>query len=69
MSENQIREALGQRLEVADVEYDIKRMSAELDYHKSKVKIFEQTIESRQDDLDEMLGVPKPIEKNGEMYK
>ncbi|MBC8502942.1 MAG: hypothetical protein H8D35_07480 [Nitrosopumilus sp.] len=69
MSENHIREALGQRLEVADVEYDIKRMSAEMNYHMSKAKIFEQTIKSRQGDLDEMLGAPQNPVKNGEMYK
>jgi hypothetical protein len=38
MSENHIREALGHRLEVADVEYDITRMSAEMNYHMSDRK-------------------------------
>ena len=69
MSENHIREALGHRLEVADVEYDIKRMSAEMNYHISKAKIFEQTIKSRQVDLDEMLGLPQNPAENGKMYK
>ncbi len=69
MSENLLREALGHRLEVADVEYEITRMSTEMNYHMSKVKIFEQTIKSRQGDLDEMLGVPKNTVENGDMYK
>ena len=47
MENNNIRESLPQRLEIADIEYDIKRMSAELNYHKSKVEIFEQTIIAR----------------------
>ncbi|HSG83353.1 MAG TPA: hypothetical protein VLA08_02215 [Nitrosopumilus sp.] len=69
MEKNTIRESLGHRLEVADIEYDIKRMSAELNYHKSKAKIFEQTIRARQDELDEMFGVTAHSADNGEMYQ
>ncbi len=69
MENNNIREALPQRLEIADIEYDIKRMSAELNYHKSIVKIFEQTIIARQAELDEMFGVPQYSVPKGEFYK
>ncbi len=69
MEKNTIRESLGHRLEVADIEYDIKRMSAELNYHKSKAKIFEQTIRARQDELDEMFGITERSADNGEMYQ
>ena len=69
MENNNIREALPQRLEIADIEYDIKRMSAELNYHKSKVEIFEQTIIARQGELEGMLGIPENPTDNGEMYQ
>ncbi len=69
MENNNIRESLPQRLEIADIEYDIKRMSAELNYHKSKVEIFEQTIIARQGELDEMFGVPQYSVPKGECYK
>ena len=69
MENNNIRDALQQRLEIADIEYDIKRMSAELNYHKSKVEIFEQTIIARQGELEGMLGLPENPVDNGEMYQ
>ncbi len=69
MEKNNIRELLPQRLEIADIEYDIKRMSAELNYHKTKVKIFEQTIIARQGELEGMLGIPENPADNGEMYQ
>ena len=69
LEKNNIRESLAQRLEIADIEYDIKRMSAELNYHKSKSKIFDQTIKARQGELEEMLGIPEHPTDNGEMYK
>ncbi len=69
MENNNIRESLPQRLEIADIEYDIKRMSAELNYHKSKVEIFEKTIIARQGELEGVLGIPKHPTDNGEMYQ
>jgi len=69
MEKNNIRESLTQRLEIADIEYDIKRMSAELNYHKSKVEIFDQTIIARQGELEGMLGIPENHAENGEMYQ
>ena len=55
MEKNVIREKLPERLDVAELEYDIKRLSAELIYHKSKVKIFEETIQAQQADLEIIL--------------
>ncbi len=69
MEKNNIRESLPQRLEIADIEYDIKRMSAELNYHKTKVEIFEQTIIARQGELEGVLGIPEHPTDNGEMYQ
>ena len=69
MEKNNIRESLTQRLEIVEIEYDIKRMSAELNYHKSKVEIFEQTIIARQGELEGVLGIPEHPTDNGEMYQ
>jgi len=69
MEKNNIRESLAQRLKIADIEYDIKRMLGELNYHKSKAKIFEQTIKARQAELEETLGIPEHPADNGEMYQ
>ncbi|MGY5151882.1 MAG: hypothetical protein ACW9XA_06405 [Candidatus Nitrosopumilus sp. bin_6a] len=69
MEKNDIRESLGDRLDVVDMEYDIKRMLGELNYHKSKAKIFEQTIKARQEELEKMLEIPKSNVDNGEMYQ
>jgi hypothetical protein len=69
MEQNSIRQDLANRLEIADLEYDIKRMSAEMDYHKSKTMIFEHTVQAQQADLDCLLGVPTDPRKMGEIYK
>ena len=69
MEKNNIRESLTQRLEIVEIEYDIKRMSAELNYHKTKVEIFEQTIIARQGELEGVLGIPEHPTDNGEMYQ
>ncbi len=57
MKRTPIRRSLPDRLDVAEIEYDIKRMSAELEYHKSKAKIFEETIKAQQDELDSLPGI------------
>lgn len=69
LEKNNIRESLAQRLEIADIEYDIKRMLCELNYHKSRSKIFEQIIKARQAELEEALGIPKHPTDNGEMHQ
>jgi hypothetical protein len=69
LEKNDIRESLTGRLDVVDIEYDIKRMLGELNYHKSKAKIFEQTIKARQDELEKMLGIQENPTDTGEMYQ
>ena len=69
MEQNSIRDGLVKRLEIVDLENDIKRLAAELDTHKSKIKIFENTIQAQQADLDYLLGVPVESKKMGEIYK
>ena len=68
MNEDSNRESLGERLDIADIEYDIKKMSLEMDYHKSKTVIFEKAIKERQALLDEQLGVTQHS-TTGEIYK
>jgi len=69
MEKTPIRDSLPDKLDVADLEYDIKRLTAELEYHKSKTKIFEQTINAQQGELDKLREVKKVHFPNGEMYK
>ena len=69
MERNDIREALPHRLDVADLEYDIKRLSAERDYHKSKIVIFEQTIKAQVAELDGIFSGVKHSTSNEEIYK
>jgi len=68
MEQNSKRKSLGQRLDIADIEYDIKKMSLEMVYLKSKTVIFEQTIKERQTWLDEQLGITEHSTV-GEIYK
>jgi len=68
MEKNPFREALSERLDVADLKYDIKRLYAELYYHKSKISIFEQTIKAQQKDLDEMVGGQQQLQGE-DIYK
>ena len=68
MERSPFREALSERLDVADLKYDIKRLYAELYYHKSKISIFEQTIKAQQKDLDEMVGCQQQLQGE-DIYK
>ena len=52
MKKSPIRNSLSGKLDVADLEYDIQRLTAEMNYHKSKTDIFENTIKAQQADLD-----------------
>ena len=55
MEKNAIRDSLTERLDVADLKYDIRRLSAELYRHKSRTVIFEETINERKAELDKVL--------------
>ncbi len=68
MEKNPFRESLSEKLDLADLKYDIKRLSAELYYHKSKTSIFEQMIKAQQTDLDDVIRVRTDQQKE-EIYK
>jgi len=66
MEKSTIRVALADKLDVADLKYDISRMTAEMRYHKSKTDIFVQTIKAQQVELDNILGTKQdPTPKAG----
>ena len=69
MKRNTIRNSLGSRLDVADLEYDVSRLNSELNFHRSKVVIFEQTVKAQQEELDALLGILDRPETKGEIYK
>jgi len=69
MVENNLRESLSDRLDAIDIESDIKRLIAELNYHKSKAKVFDETIQFQQNKLDDLVGIPKISSENKEIYK
>ena len=69
MEGNTLRDVLPDRLHVVDVEYDIKKLSAEMAYHKSKVVLFDQAIKVQQKELDRLLDVPEIQLAKGEMYQ
>jgi len=69
MKGNNMRKILPERLHVVDLEFDVKKLSAEMEYHKSKAVIFDQAIKVQQKKLNEMLDVPEKQIVNGEMYK
>jgi len=68
MERSPFRESLSEKLDLADLKYDIKRLSAELYYHKSKTSIFEQMIKAQQTDLDDVIRVRTDQQKE-EIYK
>ena len=69
MEGNNLRDILPDRLHVVDVEYDIKKLSAEMEYHKSKVILFDQAIKVQQKELDRIMDVPEIQLEKGEMYQ
>jgi hypothetical protein len=69
MIENDLRESLSGRLDAIDLECDIKTLIAQLNYHKSKTKVFDETIQFQQDKLDDLVGIPKISSEQGEIYK
>jgi hypothetical protein len=67
--EQNLRKSLGEKLDVVDIEYDIKKMSIEMEYHKSKTVIFEETIKERQNWLDKQLGDTQNSIPKGEFFQ
>ena len=45
-------ESFSRRFEIAETEYEIRRMEVELDYHREKSRIFEEAIREKQRQLD-----------------
>jgi hypothetical protein len=50
----QIRKTLQERLSITEIEYDIRRMEADLEYHKRKTKIFEEALYEQQQILTKL---------------
>ena len=69
MEGNNLRDILPDRLHVVDVEYDIKKLAAEMAYHKSKLILFDQVIKVQQKELDRIMDVPENQIEAGEMYQ
>jgi hypothetical protein len=55
MERNSIRNALSERLEIEDLEYDIRVLSTERDHHKCRTHIFNESIEAQKKDLKKII--------------
>ena len=44
----QLRKTLPRRLDITSLEHEIHRMEADLDYHREKARIFEETLMEQQ---------------------
>jgi len=69
MEKSETRKSLSSRIDIADLEYDINVLNTELNYHRSKVVIFEKTVKAQQKELDTLLGVLEEPNVKGEIYK
>ena len=69
MEKSETRKSLSSRIDIADLEYDINVLNTELNYHRSKVVIFEKTVKAQQKELDALLGVLEEPNVKGEIYK
>ena len=69
MKKSPIRNSLSVKLDVADLEYDIQRLTAEMNYHKSKTDIFEHTIKAQQADLDRIHNKEQPSPPKEGVYQ
>lgn len=49
-----LRESLPKRLQVTELEYDIQRMEVDMQYHKTKSRIFEETLREQQHHLKQL---------------
>lgn len=69
MKKNIIRNQLPQKLDVLDLELDIKRLTAEFEYHKSRSEVFEQAIKAQQVELHQILEIQQHPEPKGDFYR
>ncbi len=44
----QLRKTLPRRLDIVNLEHEIQRMEADLNLHREKVRIFEETLQEQQ---------------------
>lgn len=49
-----LRESLPKRLQATELEYEIQRMEVDMHYHKTKSRIFEETILEQQYNLKQL---------------
>ena len=69
MERNPIRNALSERLEIEDLEYDIRVLTTERDHHKCKTYIFNESIEAQKKDLNKILESQKSLEPTKGVYQ
>ena len=50
----QLRKAFPERIRIADLEYEIQRMEADLNFHREKTRVFEETLQEQQCVLAQM---------------
>ncbi|MHB8546673.1 MAG: hypothetical protein ACYDAJ_07900 [Nitrosotalea sp.] len=49
-----LRESLPKRLQVSELEYEIQRMEVDMQYHRTKSRIFEETLQEQQHHLKQL---------------
>ena len=49
-----LRESLPKRFQVTELEYEIQRMEVDIKYHKTKSRIFEETLLEQQHHLKQL---------------
>jgi len=69
MERNPIRNALSERLEIEDLEYDIRVLSTERDHHKCRTQIFNESIEAQKKDLSKILESQKAQQPARDVYQ
>ena len=60
------RQTLPKRLSITDLEYEIRRMESELEYHRKKARIFEETLKEQQQQLSRLQRRQRPERYIGE---
>jgi hypothetical protein len=69
MKENNPKNLLSKKLIELDLKLDIKHMTAEFEYHKSRSNVFQQAIRAQQIELDALLDTKISNEPHGDYYQ
>ena len=69
MEQNEIRNALSERLDVEDLKYDIQVLITELNHHQSKTNLFAEAIKAQKNDLNKILESQKSKLPIGDIYQ